>query len=277
MRGLALLLAGPVLVAQAAPGAPEYRPELRLWRLEISPDPGGWTTGGRMELRLRLVDPRDPDPSFGREEAVPDWEGDEGDGDGEAADAPAPGPEQLRQARLAREAAQKRHAWRERRLLLWFNGELRELQVQVGRVCTTEVVCRSGENRLELLEPDSGVRLARSWWTPAASARLRITRVGEAGGGSLEVLEPGGELAVQGRRTAGGGLMDRDSGYTHASPQPGTYTLRWSGGWRGSPPHAVVVEAVLDGGTDRERRWRFEQLVLPGAGTVTLGTLDVED
>ena len=94
---------------------------------------------------------------------------------------------------------------------------------------------------------------------------------------SLVLLEPGGELAVQGRRTAGGGLMDWDSGYTHASPQPGTYTLRWSGGWRGSPPHAVVVEAVLDGGTDRERRWRFEQLVLPGAGTVTLGTLDVED
>ena len=57
----------------------------------------------------------------------------------------------------------------------------------------------------------------------------------------------------------------------------GAWNLRWSGGWRGSPPHAVVVEAVLDGGTDRERRWRFEQLVLPGAGTVTLGTLDVED
>ena len=65
--------------------------------------------------------------------------------------------------------------------------------------------------------------------------------------------------------------------YLHPTPPPGTYTLRWTGGYRGGRPFRVVVEAVLDGGTDTERRWRFERLMLPGAGPATLGTVDVEN
>jgi hypothetical protein len=38
----------------------------------------------------------------------------------------------------------------------------------------------------------------------------------------------------------------------------------------------VRVEAVLDGGTDQERRWTFERLILPGAGGIVLGTFDVD-
>jgi hypothetical protein len=39
----------------------------------------------------------------------------------------------------------------------------------------------------------------------------------------------------------------------------------------------VVLEAILDGGTDRERHARYEALILPGAGSVLVGSFDVED
>jgi hypothetical protein len=39
----------------------------------------------------------------------------------------------------------------------------------------------------------------------------------------------------------------------------------------------MQVDIILDGGTDRERRWRFESLVMPGSGSVVLGSFDVDD
>ncbi len=64
---LALLLAPPALVAQKAakakpPAAAAYAPDLKLWRLELSPDLGGWSSDRTVNLRLKLVDPKDPAP-----------------------------------------------------------------------------------------------------------------------------------------------------------------------------------------------------------------------
>ena len=71
--------------------------------------------------------------------------------------------------------------------------------------------------------------------------------------------------------------------FQKSHPAPGTYTIRWDAGaasrwWsdEDAAPRIVQVDVVLEGGTDRERRWRFETLVLPGTGPVTIGSFDVE-
>ncbi len=277
-----LLCAGLGGRAQAGPPPralpPVYAPDPSKWRLELTPDLGGWLTAGRRDIHIKLVDPGDPDPP--REEAEGFEESEEWDG-GEAGEPPERTAEELRQERLWAEESARRNAWRERRLFVWFNGTHTQLAVQVGRSCDDYLESRNGENRLEILEPDSGQRIIRSWWSSASRARLIVAQVHAPDegwtGGDLEVLEPNGDLAVRGRRTPSGGALDWSNEYRHAAPSLGTYTLRWTGGYRGENPVRIVVEAVLDGGTDSERRWRFERLVLPGAGPVILGTLDVED
>ncbi len=256
--------------------APIYAPDLSLWRLEVQPDLGGWMTEGRQELRIKLVDPKDPDPP--KDEAR--WSGFESEFDESEGEEGTPkSADQLKRERLDREDMTRRNAWRQRRLLVWFNGVSSTLEAQVGHRCDFSVASQNGENRLEILEPDSGVRLLRSWWTFQNRTRLRIFRVrgdDDEWGGGLEILEPNGDLAVRGRRTTSGGTLDWNSDYSHPNPPAGTFTLRWTGGYRGGKPFRVVVEAILDGGTDRERHWRFERLMLPGAGSATLGTVDIE-
>jgi hypothetical protein len=277
------LLAQKKAEAKAKPRPATYAPDLSQWRLEISPDLGGWLTEGKQELRIKIVDPRDPAPpkdevrSYGYDG---DYEGEYYEGDGEGDEGPQKSAAELRRERLEREEQERQNAWRQRRLLVWFNGVPTTHYAQVGHSVYFNANSQNGENRLEVLEPESGKRLVRSWWTFATRTRLRIFRVRTSdddwGGGSLEVLEPNGDLAVNGRKTASGGAMGWGDGYTHSAPPAGTFTLRWTGGYRGGKPFKVVVEAILDGGTDQERRWHFERLMLPGAGPATLGTVDVE-
>ncbi|MCE1203383.1 MAG: hypothetical protein LWW79_02085 [Holophagaceae bacterium] len=278
-----LLLVTPGLVAQKAarpkaPLAASYAPDLKLWRLEVGPDLGGWSSDRTVNLRIKLVDPKDPAPP--KDEPArryyDDYE-DEGGYDPGGEDTRT--AEQLRQARLEREAETARQAWRSRALKVWFNGAALSWSVRVGYTLNTELTAQNGENRLEILEPDSGLRVVRSWWVSTARTRLRVVSIqanDEYTGGSLQVLEPDGAVAEGGRRTASGGMLRWSGEYTHDTPPPGTYTLKWRGGWRGGKPARIKVEAVLDGGTDQERRWTWERLILPGAGTVTLGTFDVE-
>lgn len=272
-------LFGAQKVPGPRPSAPvAYVPDPRQWRLEVAPDLGGWSSDRTVNLRLKLVDPKDPQPP--RDEARhgnEDEDGDRGGDDPGAEDTRT--AEQLKQARLEREAETARQAWRQRTLKVWFNGATLVWSTRVGTTLNTQVTAQNGENRLEILEPDSGLRVVRSWWVSAARTRLRVLSLqaeGEYVGGSLQVQEPDGALAEGGRRTASGGMLRWSGEYTHATPPPGTYTLRWVGGWRGGKPAQVRVEAVLDGGTDQERHWTWEQLILPGAGPVTLGTFDVE-
>lgn len=258
----------------SAQPAKAYVPDLKQWRLEVDPALGGWSGEAKVSLRIKLVDPRDPEPP----RADPERRTDDEDTD-EVPDRDTRTAEQLRQARLAREEAARRNAWRQRNLRVWFNGSAQTWSVRVGSPFETELTSQNGENRLEILEPDSGLRVVRSWWVSTARTRLRILSLqasGEWASGSLQVVEPDGLVAESGRRTASGGMLRWSGEYTHDTPPPGTYTLRWVGGWRGGKPARLRVEAVLDGGTDRERRWTFERLILPGAGPVTLGTIDVE-
>jgi hypothetical protein len=278
-----MLLASPLPAqkkVEAKPKAPLYAPDLSQWRLELTPELGGWLTESRQELRIKLVDPKDPEPPKDEPRAY-GYEGDYYEGDSEYQESPQKTAEELKRERLEREDLERRNAWRQRRVLIWLNGEPSTQHLEVGRSTFFSVVSQNGENRLEILEPDSGKRIIRSWWTFATRTRLRIFRVRASdddwGGGSLEVLEPNGDLATSGRKTASGGLMSWGDGYTHGTPPAGTYTLRWSGGYRGGKPFRVILEAILDGGTDQERRWRFERLMLPGAGPATLGTIDVEN
>jgi hypothetical protein len=253
-------------------------PDLKNWRLELAPDLGGWSSDRTVNVRIKLVDPKDPNPP--KDEATGRYanEGDEEEGY-------EPGVEdtrtaaQLRQARLEREAESARQAWRQRTMKVWFNGSTLTWSARVGTTLNTELTAQNGENRLEILEPDSGLRVVRSWWVSTARMRLRVVSIqanDEYTGGSLQVLEPDGAIAQGGRRTPSGGMLRWSGEYTHDAPPPGTYTLKWSGGWRGGKPARIKVEAVLEGGTDQERRWTWERLILPGAGTVTLGTFDVE-
>jgi hypothetical protein len=265
---------------KAAPAAaPAYAPDPKLWRLEVEPGLGGWSSDRTVNLRIKLVDPRDPHPP--KEEAARRGydDGDEEDGGEGPTGEDTRTAEQLRQARLEREAEAARDAWRQRTLKAWFNGTTLAWSVRVGRAFTTELAAQNGENRLEIFEPDSGLRVVRSWWVSTARTRLRVASIqadGEYTGGSLQVLEPDGAVAQGGRRTPSGGMMRWSGEYTHETPPPGTYTVKWTGGWRGGKPARVKVEALLDGGTDQERRWTWERLILPGAGPVVLGTFDVE-
>lgn len=270
--GLALLGLG--LGAQAPPAPRAYAPDLRQWRLEVSPALGGWSGDRQVNLRLKLVDPKDPDPP--RDEADPSPAGED---EGDDTDTSPRTAEELRRARLTQEAEARRNAWRHRSLKVWFNGTAMAWSIQVGTTLAMELVSQNGENRLELVEPDSGQRVVRSWWVSTARTRLQVVSLhpdGEWASGSLRVQEPDGALAEGGRRTPSGGTLRWSGEYTHDTPPPGTYTLTWTAGWRGGKPARVRVEAVLDGGTDQERRWTFERLILPGAGSIVLGTFDVD-
>jgi len=277
-----LAFAAPKTAAKAAPLTPAvYQPDLTQWRLEITPDLGGWTLEGKQELRIKLVDPKDPNPP--QEEARRSYEDDyyEGDG-GEGGDLDSDKTaEQLKQERLVREAESRNNAWRSRNLQVWLNGDTTELNVRVGYATMFQAESQNGENRLEIWEKDSGKRVVRTWWANGSKARLRIHPLSKAeeewNSGHLEILEPNGDLASQGRRTNSGGTLSWSGEYLHPTPAMGTYTLRWTGGYRGAKPFKVTLEAILDGGTEQERRWVFERLILPGAGPVTLGTLDVEN
>lgn len=260
------------------PLPPIYTPDLSKWKLELTPDLGGWLTEGKQEIHIKLVDPKDPDPPKDEEVKYNNY-GDEEEG--EYVEPPDKSAEELRQERLRTEEEAKRTAWRDRRMLVWFNGATTQLSVRVGSSTYYSVDSQNGENRLEIWEPDSGQRVVRSWWTSTSHTRLMIHQVraseDEGGGGNLEILEPNGDLASRGKRTTSGGTLGWSNDYLHAIPPQGTYTIRWTGGYRGGKPFRLVVEAILDGGTDSERRWRFERLMLPGAGPATLGTIDVEN
>ena len=280
---LAFLLGASLLGAQKV-RAPKptaqtaYLPDLRQWRLDLAPDLGGWSSDRTVNLRLKLVDPKDPNPPKEEARRWNNYEDDfEGGDEPEAEDTRRAA--QLRQARLEREAEAARQAWRQRTLKVWFNGATLTWSIRVGTTLNTQITAQNGENRLEILEPDSGLRVVRSWWVSTARTRLRVLSVqanDDYTGGSLQVQEPDGSLAQGGRRTASGGMLRWSGEYTHDTPPPGTYTLKWMGGWRGGKPARIRVEAMLDGGTDQERRWAWERLILPGGGPVILGTFDVE-
>jgi hypothetical protein len=274
----ASLLGAPKARAPRPAGLASYTPDLTLWRLELAPDLGGWSSDRTVNLRIKLVDPKDPNPP--KEEARR-WnesdDGDEGGVDPEAEDTRTAA--QLRQERLQREAEVARQAWRQRTLKVWFNGATLTWSTRVGTTLVTQVTAQNGENRLEILEPDSGLKVVRSWWVSTARTRLRVVSIqanDEYTGGALQVQEPDGSLAQGGRRTPSGGVLRWSGEYTHDTPPPGTYTLKWTAGWRGGKPARIRVEAVLDGGTDQEHRWTWERLILPGGGPVILGTFDVE-
>lgn len=279
---LLLLSTALILSAQKAPKAKppvvaSYTPDLKQWRLDVAPDLGGWSSDRTVNLRIKLVDPKDPSPPKDEARRWNDYEDDSEGSDGPAEDTRTAA--QLRQARLEREAEEARQAWRQRTLKVWLNGSTLTWSLRVGTTLNTQITAQNGENRLEILEPDSGLRAVRSWWVSTARTRLRVVSIqanDEYAGGSLQVLEPDGSLAEGGRRTASGGMLRWSGEYTHETPPPGTYTLKWTAGYRGGKPARIRVEAVLDGGTDQERRWSWERLILPGGGPVILGTFDVE-
>jgi hypothetical protein len=275
---LRILLLAVALPAFAAPPA-VYAPDPALWRLELAPDLGGWMTTASFPLRVKIVDPRDPDPPREGRPAFQDQDDEE-----DAYDPLHPLTRVELQARYqARQLAWARqerlNAWRKRRLILWFNGAEQVLQVRVGYAWEQSLQCRDGENRLEILQPDSGLREVRTWWAFAGRIRLLVYQVrGDEStwNGHLEVVGPAGDIARPGRKTASGGVAGWNR-FTHADPPPGTYTLRWAGIPAQASPGTVVVDAFLDPGTDHERQRRFSSLILPGTGSVTLGTIDVEN
>jgi len=267
MLSALLALAGLGLAAQT------YTPDLKQWRLEIKTPLGGWISEPNQEVTFKLVDPKDPNPPKDAPQAFNPF--------AEEEDEPLPEKslEQLKAERLKREAEVKANAWRSRKILVWCNGQPSTWDARVGESSRMEIRAQNGENRIEFFEPSSGLRETRTWWVSSSRVRLRINPVRSSEdwwNGRLEVLEPGGDLVTSGRRSSSGGLLSYSGDYRHDNPPPGTYTLRWTSGWRGGEPQRIVIEAVLDDGTDQERRWRFEKLQLPGAGPVTLGTFDVE-
>jgi hypothetical protein len=284
------LIAALAALALTAPApAGPYLPDLSRWRLELLEAPGGWVTETRQKVRYRLVDPGDPNPPAEPQARTDPYE------DAETWRRPEPEPEPTPEQELAgrrqAEAEAKANAWRHRRVRVLLNGVLADWDyLDVNTTGTLWLESRNGENRLEVLEPDSGARAAASWWAAAGQDRLEITP--ERGNtwswrhpwsldtgigvppGDLEVLEPDGSLA-RGAATTPSGGRSTWTGYLHPAPAPGTYTVRWQAGTWGDPAQ-LTVDVVLDRGTDRERHWRFTRLILPGSPPAILGTFDVD-
>lgn len=160
---------------------------------------------------------------------------------------------------------------RYRDLRYWFNGRAGDVRAELNRPWGLYLEPQAGENRLEVLERATGQRESRTWWHEAAAGpRLQVL----VEGGEVKVLEPGGALS------------SATSFFRRANPTPGTYTLSW-GSYRATEHHwwspedaapvTLVVDVLIDAGTDRERHLRFQSLCLPGGGERVLGSFDVEN
>jgi hypothetical protein len=282
------------------PVTPKYTPDPRQWKLEILTPLGGWMTEAPALVEARLTDPKDPAPP------KRGWRYEAYDEDRAATEPWVPDSKLTPEQRQARNAwtqlEQRRNKWRlNRRVEIWFNGQKRIETVSVGQGFWVSLEHAEGENRLELVHRGSGSWQLRSWWTWATRDRLQVRVIEEGsanasveegqdepyedrgGEGDLRVVEPDGTVADQGNTPSGG--RKRWHGYSHGDPLPGTYTVRWKPqSWdedgerqRQLKPRRVAVEVLLDAGTDKERRWRFEQLVMPGKSEVVLGSFDVEE
>jgi len=265
----------PLASLLALAQAPAYVTRPSTWKLELKQVPGGWTSQRRITAQVKVVDPTDPDPP--REEA---W----GPVDSEVEDGPTPA---------------RPNRWPQRpevRVLCWFNGERKRLTGTLGYALDLDLEAQNGENRLEVRLPESGQRRVQSWFTLTSRDRLLIRMYEPEGGedfgwwgGGLQVVEPDHTESIGWEPTPSGGKNRGDS-YLHPSPLPGTYTVRWfdssqgvegyewgGDGYGGNrKPKKVRVDVVLDPGTEQERRWSFERLVIPGTRRVTLGSFDIE-
>jgi hypothetical protein len=170
-------------------------------------------------------------------------------------------------AELDAAEAARRHPVR-----LWFNGRIGKDDLEANRTWRPDLEGQAGENRLEVRDEATGQTLVRSWWQEGRlGPRLQVRARGDWV--SLKVLEPGGKVEDTTR-------------YHRANPGPGTYTVSWGDyvathhawwGEDGAAPREVVVDVLLDAGTDRERHLVFRRLCMPGEGEAVLGTFDVED
>jgi len=268
--GLALMAAPP---AKPTP----YKPDPRQWKLQVKGIHGGWTTDSELEVLVKVVDPLDPDPPKDEE---PRWieDPDMASDDAETSPSPQRDPER----------------WRHRTLTYWWNGQKARTTIEVGVTTRLALKLAQGENRLELWQPDSNRRLVRSLWGTSTRDRLTIHLVDTEAkdrwwGGGLQVIEPDHTESINYEPTPSGGRNHGDR-YVHPTPIPGTYTVRWfdpeSGvdgyeyggyGWGDKRPRKLKATIVLDAGTENERRWTFEKLVMPGTRRVTLGSFDIED
>jgi hypothetical protein len=303
LRALGLGLLTAPLVAQGSPTPSKseaYVPDPKQWKLYVKTPIGGWTTAKELTFEVKVADPKDPHPP--EEILIPLAEnnpyayGDyEGEGGGDEMDA---APVRAESERSRSRQAEK---WRHIQLQCWVNGVPSHRAYMVGHRIQFHMDVQDGENRIEIREPLSGQRAIRTFWGANSRDRLviRLTEDDPSpslyhGGwwwGGLQVVEPDSTESIGGEPTPSGG-KNRGKSYHHATPLAGTYTVRWFDTRAGVDgysyeeygyaseevrPRKVICEIVLDPGTDRERRWRFERLVMPGTPRVTLGSFDVED
>ena len=297
MRALILLAATCGLLAQAPRTGP-YQPDPKQWKLFLLSPMGGWTTNKSLDVEVKLVDPKDPKPPKEAGARVDEDLQGEDDGPSYYEGLKKGEDEEWRDFNARVEEARRQNAWRNRKLEVYFNGVKQVREVKVGYKTSLHFELQDGENRLELRQPDSGKYAVRTLFATNSRDRLVVRLVEEERGpnfyswwwGGLQVVEPDSTESIAGEPTPSGG-KNHGTSYTHLSPLPGTFTVRWfdtragvdgygyDGYYEGSEvrPQKVVAEVILDGGTDREKRWRFERLVMPGTKRVTLGSFDVED
>lgn len=299
MKALLIALATCALMAQAPAPTGEYRPDPKQWKLFLLSPMGGWTTNKQFEVTLKLVDPKDPKPPKESSARVDeDLRGDDEEGPSYWEGLKQNDGEEWRDFMKRVEEARRLNAWRNRKLEVYFNGRKEVRDIKVGFKTTLHFDLQDGENRLELRQPDSGKYAVRTLFATNSRDRLMVRLVEEDRNpsqyywwwGGLQVVEPDSTESIGGEPTPSGG-KNHGSSYTHLSPLPGTFTVRWFDtragvdgyGYDGYYEHSevrpqkVICEVILDGGTDREKRWRFERLVMPGTKRVTLGSFDVED
>ncbi len=294
IRRALLLLVSTCLFAQTEAKA-SYTPDPKLWSIQVLTPMGGWTRATSLDLTLKLRDPKDPKPPKERGAVDPDSPEAEG-GTTEEGVTRAPG-EPWDDFWKRVQAERERNTWRARKLEIWFNGVKQVQDIRVGYAFNLHLDLQDGENRLELRQPDSHQGLVRTIYASAGKERLVVRLVdpdqGESSAwwwGGLQVVEPNGTESIGEEPTPSGG-KNHGTSYTHPAPLPGTYTVRWFDSRAGVDgygydryyegeevrPRTVHVEILLDPGTDRERRWTFQRLVIPGTKRVTLGSFDVED
>jgi hypothetical protein len=298
---LPLAAQGPKPAVKAAAG---YQPDPKFWKLFVTGAFGGWTTSKEADLSFKVVDPRDPNPPKDAAPAAPVdvdlMEGEEDDTNAYYEGVERKPGESWGDYMKRVEVERKKNNWRIRNLDVWFNGVKEVHEMKVGHPLRLHFQLQDGENRIEVRQQDSGRYAVRSVFAMNSRDRL-IVRLSSPDAkptgyywgwwsGGLQVVEPDNTESIGGEPTPSGG-KNQGGSYTHPAPLLGTYTVRWfdprSGvdgysydAWYENDeikPQRVVAEVILDPGTDREKRWRFERLVVPGTKRITLGSFDVED
>lgn len=169
------------------------------------------------------------------------------------------------------------------------NGTERMVRVRNGRV-TEKLVLSPGSNQIVVQVKKDGVlhsdHVVLYSKVPKKDIKIILTWDTDGTDVDLHVINPSGEECYySNRETKEGGQLDIDitDGYgpevfTQANAFPGKYQVKvhyYSS--HGHPQSIALVQVILFEGTDMEKRYRFEKVMVKTDDTFSVGTFNIDN